>query len=102
MLNLKTGHVSPQFHVIFDDEFETVNHDYACESTWQELADLESNRSESSLVDKVIDKHMESPWYKTIPFIATNERVKPSIQLLLQCPLHNNKESLLNLGDPLG
>ena len=24
ILNLKTGHVSPQYHVVFDDNFETV------------------------------------------------------------------------------
>ena len=24
-LNLQTGHVSPQFHVVFDDDFETVD-----------------------------------------------------------------------------
>ncbi len=25
VLNVETGHISPQFHVIFDDKFETVN-----------------------------------------------------------------------------
>ena len=25
MLNLQTGHISPQFHVVFDDYFETVD-----------------------------------------------------------------------------
>ena len=25
MLNLQTGHVSPQIHVVFDDNFETVD-----------------------------------------------------------------------------
>jgi hypothetical protein len=25
ILNVETGHISPQFHVIFDDNFETVN-----------------------------------------------------------------------------
>jgi hypothetical protein len=25
VLNVATGHISPQFHVIFDDKFETVN-----------------------------------------------------------------------------
>ena len=68
VLNLKTGHVSPQFHVVFDDEFNTVNHDYASQSLWQDLAGLDDNRSETTLVDKDIDLSMKSPWYKTIPF----------------------------------
>ena len=25
MLNLQTGHISPQFHAAFDDNFETVD-----------------------------------------------------------------------------
>ena len=66
VLNLKTGHVSPQFHVVFDDEFSTVNQDFASQSLWQELAGLESNRSDNILVDKDIDPHMASPWYRTI------------------------------------
>ena len=26
VLNLKTGHVSPQYHVVFDDDFSTVSY----------------------------------------------------------------------------
>ena len=39
VLNLRTGHVSPQFHVIFDDDFTTI--DYLASSTappnWDDL-----------------------------------------------------------------
>jgi hypothetical protein len=39
VLNPRTGHVSPQFHVVFDDDFTTV--DYLCKMTvpphWAEL-----------------------------------------------------------------
>ena len=31
VLNIRTGHVSPQFHVIFDDDFTTI--DYLASST---------------------------------------------------------------------
>jgi Reverse transcriptase (RNA-dependent DNA polymerase). len=40
VLNLQTGHVSPQFHVIFDDDFATVS--YLCNDSeppfWETLA----------------------------------------------------------------
>jgi hypothetical protein len=26
VLNLATGHVSPQFHMVFDDDFTTISH----------------------------------------------------------------------------
>ena len=69
VLNLKTGHVSPQFHVVFDDEFHTVNQDYASSSLWQEKANLESNRSESILVDPEVQRTLKSKWYKQAPAI---------------------------------
>ena len=69
VLNLNTGHVSPQFHVVFDDEFDTVGQDYAFESAWQGLADLDINKSESSLVEKSIDPKFQSKWYKSIPHL---------------------------------
>ncbi len=40
VLNLKTGHVSPQFHVTFDPKFETVRHslgNLSPPSEWQKL-----------------------------------------------------------------
>jgi len=65
VLNLATGHVSPQFHVVFDDKFETVNQDHLAASLWQEKANLSGNLSENILVDKDIDSVLRSPWYKT-------------------------------------
>jgi hypothetical protein len=39
VLNLRTGHVSPQFHVSFDDNFETLKSDgFVPESLWQSKA----------------------------------------------------------------
>ena len=40
VLNTQTGHVSPQFHVIYDDNFETVRKDAKFESVWQEKLKL--------------------------------------------------------------
>ena len=38
VLNIHTGHVSPQFHVKFDDFFETTKDLVAITSNWQRLA----------------------------------------------------------------
>ena len=62
VLNLKTGHVSPQFHVIFDDEFQTVTMDHSSESLWQEKANMPNNRSQEILVDSDIKAVLKSPW----------------------------------------
>jgi len=35
VLNIKTGLVSPQFHVVFDDNFETITHNKYYPSLWQ-------------------------------------------------------------------
>ena len=46
ILNLRTGHISPQYHVVFDDDFSTVSsigENDEPPSWWNEL-DLEENR----------------------------------------------------------
>lgn len=42
VLNTQTGLVSPQFHVIYDDNFDTVIRDRLFESLWQYKAKLQS------------------------------------------------------------
>jgi len=41
-LNTQTGNVSPQFHCIFDDSFETCKRDAKFQSLWQSKAKLQS------------------------------------------------------------
>ena len=45
VLNPKTLHVSPQFHVVFDDTFSTVDHmeKGTIPPNWQELVDASEN-----------------------------------------------------------
>ena len=40
ILNPKTGFVSPQFHCIFDDKFDSIKHDKNFSSVWAEKAGL--------------------------------------------------------------
>ena len=67
VLNLITGHVSPQYHVVFDDEFTTVNYLNSTESPplWSNLC---QNSSE-----KVTDEQYDLTriWYEGEK--ATNE-----------------------------
>ena len=79
VLNLKTGHVSPQFHLVFDDEFQTVTMDKSSESLWQEKANLADNRSQEVLVDPDINNIMKSPWV-TIKATPPAEQPTPEPQ----------------------
>ena len=47
VLNPKTGHVSPQFHVVFDDKFDTVKQGTDFESLWQAKAGVEDHLSDT-------------------------------------------------------
>ena len=61
VLNPKTGHVSPQFHVVFDDKFDTVKQGIDVESKWQEKADLADQVSDTFNVD-IPHPKFTSPW----------------------------------------
>ena len=45
ILNLQTGHISPQFHVVFDDTFSTIMSQSQQDdpTNWWNLVDLEDN-----------------------------------------------------------
>ena len=50
VLNLKTGHVSPQFHVTFDPKFETVRHslgNLSPPSEWQKMCGFKASSPSS-------------------------------------------------------
>jgi len=51
ILNPTTGHVSPQFHIVFDDLFETVKQGADCESLWQKKANVPDQLSETISVE---------------------------------------------------
>ena len=58
--NLQTGRISPQFHVIFDDNFETVYSDYEDQPLlWQELLTTGTFKSDYDL-DQV--PSLENEW----------------------------------------
>jgi len=74
ILNLTTGHVSPQYHVVYDDNFSTVDsiHIGKPPSTWSELC--------STSCELVTDENFESSseWTAHDPPLAQHIGLKPS------------------------
>jgi hypothetical protein len=52
VLNILTGLVSPQYHIIHDDKFETVSDALIPKSKWQQLAKFQSNIPKQSKVSE--------------------------------------------------
>ena len=73
VLNITTGHVSPQFHVMFDDHFDTALHTnkQTIPSLWEEFAkqheepDPDDPNGEYIGTDPhTIPKGFRAPWYQ--------------------------------------
>jgi hypothetical protein len=62
VLNLLTGLVSPQYHVLHDDRFETICDALIPKSKWQQLAKLQANTPQPSKASEgdglLPDKHL--------------------------------------------
>ena len=69
ILNLNTGHVSPQFHCVMDANFDCVKTDPTIRSKWQRLAHLEESSDAPALQDygtqDKIPKAFKAPWHKS-------------------------------------
>ena len=58
--NLKTGRLSPQFHVVYDDKFETVSTDFESQPLhWEELLITSSFKSDFCGEE---DPELETEW----------------------------------------
>ena len=69
ILNTQTGLVSPQFHCVYDNAFDTVNNDAKFVSLWQQKAKLiphaENNSVSRSPTDPTLERDFSSlPSYK--------------------------------------
>ena len=61
--NLRTGNISPQFHVVYDDFFETVHSSPDKEPTvWPELIVFQSFRSDIEEDDEFFKYELEDQW----------------------------------------
>ena len=63
VLNLRTGHISPQFHLVFDDTFSTVLSQSQQDDPpdWWNVVDLEENILQIPL-DQYSHLHPENNW----------------------------------------
>ena len=66
VLNPKTGYVSPQFHCIYDDQFDSAKTDKNFSAVWAEKAGLQQKASQQVPDDdcakKVIPERMQAPF----------------------------------------
>ena len=63
ILNTQTGLVSPQFHLIYDDDFDTVKRDVKFKSLWQIKARLQTrtqNNQSQDLLPTFSDRHTQN------------------------------------------
>jgi hypothetical protein len=70
--NLQTGNISPQFHVVYDDYFETVHATDTEPAVWKELVSFQTFRSEYDDEDYVPE--LGDEWLSTEEKIARRER----------------------------
>jgi hypothetical protein len=64
ILNLTSGHISPQFHVVFDDSFSTVESigvDESAPEFWRDLV-LESRMQVPCEVREGCEMHLQDDW----------------------------------------
>ena len=99
VLNPKTGHVSPQFHVVFDDHFDTVKQGGKFESLWQDKADLEDHLSDTFNVETP-HQRFKSPWFSeaTDPEAIAGKPTPPSARTTADA---NTPEDAPTLQEPL-
>ena len=69
VLNLKTGHVSPQFHVVFDDDFTTVPHlrKGTVPPNWEKLVSGSREKSTEEFFD------LTKTWFEPISDASADE-----------------------------
>ncbi len=77
VLNPQTGHVSPQFHIVFDDIFSTVSHmrEQTIPPTWEDMC---KNASESA-TEEAFD--LAESWFKQLTE-ASEDKIQDPFQLI--------------------
>ncbi len=73
VLNPKTGLVSPQFHVVFDDDFSTVPHlrKGTVPPNWEKLVSGSGERSTDEFFD------LQHTWFEPISYKTAGENLEP-------------------------
>jgi hypothetical protein len=102
VLNLQTGHISPQFHVLFDEKFTTVPSDLGAPepdlaSTIQDLWRLRSETKDNILDDAFdpavdgnrSDVELDDDWLTSAERLAKDDRLRARLrELPAPAPVH--------------
>ena len=100
VLNPKTGLVSPQFHVVFDDDFTTVPHlrKGTVPPNWAKLVESSSEKSTSEFYD------LTKTWFAPISDASADEIFERSNANEGEEPVRNDSEgaSSANEGEATG
>lgn len=73
VLNTQTGHVTPQFHCIYDDAFATCKRDAKFQSLWQFKAKLDMHEQQHNAGRQLL--HSTSPSQVPAPFDPTRDSI---------------------------
>ena len=85
VLNLRTGHVSPQFHVVFDDEFSTVPY----LTTGQEPPNWINLNNTSSELATPENFHLAKDWCEQPTHTPTSSSSDQRESVSIQVPTHS-------------
>ena len=79
VLNPRSGFVSPQFHCVFDDQFDSVANDANFNDLWAHKAGLQyQHQEEDSYLQTEIPEQFIVPFESDIPTISTDQPLEPN------------------------
>ncbi len=78
ILNLSTGHVSPQYHVVFDDTFSTVSSIGLVPSDWLTLCSTSREPASDENFELSPDWTATSPTRPSIDWLASLDDSEPT------------------------
>ena len=104
VLNMQTGNISPQFHCLFDPDFNTCKHDVKFQSLWKHKSKLQTDRKPTPSATSPAQPHMATINFFELaldilahlfqPWDTTASTPKPSVNSLpCQQTLANRLES---------
>ncbi|KAL7526047.1 hypothetical protein ACHAXR_002208, partial [Thalassiosira sp. AJA248-18] len=65
--NLHTGYVSPQFHVVFDDKFDTIYTEFKTDEELEIISELEKQRRRHELKERYLRDAVQSKSNSPVP-----------------------------------
>ena len=88
ILNPQTGFISPQFHCVYDDQFDTCDRDKNFSKLWAEKAGLQLPNEEDphDYGQKDVDEQFQ------VPFVRADELVQDQDEVIVEIPVVEEEE----------